>query len=109
MEGKFMKALTKLAAIFLAATALTACDVDQTQEAELPDVDVEGGQMPKYDVDQTQEGKLPDVDVKGGQAPKFDVDVPDMDVDTDTKTKEITVPDPDVDVDVDATDENKAE
>jgi hypothetical protein len=33
--------------------ALAACDVDQTREGELPDVDVNatGGQLPEYNVD----------------------------------------------------------
>jgi hypothetical protein len=30
---------------------IAACDVDQTREGELPDVDVEGGALPEYDVD----------------------------------------------------------
>ena len=38
-----------LAVVGLAA--LAACDVDQTQEGELPEVNVSGGQMPEYDVD----------------------------------------------------------
>lgn len=33
------------------AIALAACDVDQTKEAELPEVEVKGGQMPEYDVE----------------------------------------------------------
>ena len=35
------------------ALTLSACDVEQTEEAELPEVDVEaqGGNMPEYDVD----------------------------------------------------------
>ncbi|HEV2148055.1 MAG TPA: hypothetical protein VGR37_11685 [Longimicrobiaceae bacterium] len=44
--------------------------------------------------EQTQEGELPDVDVKGGQAPAYDVDAADVDVTTDTQT----VVTPDVDV-----------
>jgi len=35
----------------LSAFALTACDVEQTQEAELPEVEVQGGQMPEFDAD----------------------------------------------------------
>jgi hypothetical protein len=56
--------------------ALVACDVDQTKEAKLPDVDVNasGGQMPEFDV------KGPDVDVKMEnktvQVPDVDVQVP---------------------------------
>lgn len=36
-----------------AALGLAACDVDQTEEAELPDVDVsaEGGNLPEFDVE----------------------------------------------------------
>ena len=61
-----------------AATALlglTACDVDKTQEGEMPSVDV---------------------DVDGGKLPKYDVDGPDVSVDT--KEVEITVPDVDIDL-----------
>lgn len=79
---------------------LVACDVEQTQEARLPDVDVDAkaGQVPKFDVVQTQEGKLPDVDVKvsGGQVPKYDVDVTVPDVDVQTKTVQAEVPDVDI-------------
>jgi hypothetical protein len=46
------------------------------------------------DVDQTQEGDLPDVDVEGGQIPEYDVDAADVDVGTDTST--IVTPDIDV-------------
>ncbi len=47
------------------------------------------------DVQKTQEGKLPEVEVKGGQVPKYDVDVGDVDVGT--EKKEITVPTIDID------------
>ena len=53
------------------AIGLAACDVDQTKEAELPEVDVEGGQMPEYDVETA------DVDVG---TKKTTVEVPDVDV-----------------------------
>lgn len=55
------------------ALALAACDVDQTQEGELPDVDVtaEGGQLPAYDVESPEVS----VDTK-----KVEVEVPDVDV-----------------------------
>lgn len=61
-----------------------------------------------FDVDQTQEAKLPDVDVKveGGQAPKFDVQAGSVDVGTEEKTvlvpkvvmeeEQVTVPTVDV-------------
>jgi len=49
------------------------------------------------DVDQTKEGKLPDVEVNasGGQLPEFDVDAPTVNVRTEKKTIEV----PTVDVD----------
>ena len=46
------------------------------------------------DVDQTKEAELPEVEVKGGQAPEFDVETADVDVGTEKKTIEV----PDVDV-----------
>ena len=59
--------------------AMAACDVDQTKEGEMPDVDVNasGGQLPEFNV----EG--PEVNVgtenKTVQVPTVDVDVPDED------------------------------
>ena len=56
--------------------AVTACDVDQTKDAKLPDVDVNvsGGQLPEYNV------QGPDVDVgtknETIQVPTVDVKVP---------------------------------
>ncbi len=49
------------------------------------------------DVDQTKEGSLPDVEVNasGGQMPEFDVDGPTVNVGTEKKTIEV----PTVDVD----------
>ena len=71
-----MSATTKLAILLAGTFALTACDVDQTKEAELPDVDVNatGGQLPEYDVD------APTVNVgtenKTVEVPTVDVDAP---------------------------------
>lgn len=31
--------------------ALSACDLEQTEEGELPEVEVQEGSMPEYDVD----------------------------------------------------------
>ena len=69
----------KLALPFLLSAALltvstTGCRVRQTQEGDMPDVKVEGGQVPKYDVDAA------DVDVKAGTE-KREVTVPTVDVD----------------------------
>ena len=77
-----IKNATILAFAMTSALALTACNVDKTQEGELPDVDVEV-QDP-------------------GQVPKYDVDAPDVDV----GTKDVTVPVPDIDVEPADEDEN---
>lgn len=53
------------------AIGLAACDVDQTQEGDLPEVEVTGGQLPEYDVETA------DVDV--GTEEKT-VEVPDVDI-----------------------------
>ena len=54
--------------------SLAACDVDQTKEGEMPDVDVSanGGQMPEFDVDAAE--------VKVGTENKT-VEVPTVEVD----------------------------
>jgi hypothetical protein len=68
---------------------VAACDVDQTEEGELPEVDIqtEGGNLPEYDV----EGPEVSVDTE-----KKQIEVPDVDIDTEEKTVEV----PDVDVDL---------
>lgn len=73
--GAKLKALSAAAALLL-GLGLGACRVQQTEEGELPKVDV--------DV-QAEEGKLPEYDV---DAPKVDVK---------TETREVEVP---TDVDV---------
>ena len=61
----------------MSCLGVAACNVDQTQEGELPDVDVNasGGQMPEFDVDG------PEVNVgtenRTVEVPTIDVDVPD--------------------------------
>jgi hypothetical protein len=60
-----------LALALLGSLASGACRVRQTQEGEMPDVEVKGGQVPKYDVD------APDVDVK---TEKREVEVPVVEV-----------------------------
>lgn len=69
--------------------AVFGCSVEQTEEGELPDVDVqvEEGNMPEYDVE------TPDVDVRTEER---EIEVPDVDVDTERRT----VPVPDVDVEM---------
>lgn len=102
-----------------ALVLLSGCEVEQTEEGQLPDVDVdaEPGQLPEFE--QTQEGEPPDVDVdvsEGGELPEFDVEGPDVDVgtreeqvdvptDVDVETEERTITVPDVDVDAPEDDE----
>jgi hypothetical protein len=70
-----MKKFATVLVLGAATLGLAACDVDQTEEGELPDVDVEAGNMPEYDV----EG--PDVDVgtttETVEVPTLDIDGPD--------------------------------
>jgi hypothetical protein len=78
--------LTHFAVAILVALAC-GCEVEQTKEAEMPEVEVKGGQMPQYEV------KTPDVDVK---MEKKEIEVPDVDVAVETEKKEIEVPDVDI-------------
>lgn len=75
-----------LALLAAAAVTLTAaCEVEQTKQAEAPDVDVNasGGQLPEFDVD----AKEVEVGAKEEQ-----VEVPDVDVKTEeTKVKVPTI------------------
>jgi len=69
---------SRLLALLIApalALGVAACDVDQTEEGSLPDVDVEGGNLPEYDVD------VPDVDIT-----RDTVTVPSVDIRTDDDT-----------------------
>ncbi|MGK9067167.1 hypothetical protein [Stutzerimonas chloritidismutans] len=64
-------------AVLLTTLGMAGCDVEKTEEGEMPEVNVEGGKMPEYDVD------TPDVDVgtkeKTVTVPDVDVDMPDDD------------------------------
>lgn len=66
-------------ALLVATLGMAGCEVEKTEEGSLPDVEVEGGNMPEYDVDG------PDVDVgtkeKTITVPDVDVDMPDDDDD----------------------------
>lgn len=68
-----MKLATGLILVPAIVLGLTACDVKKTEEGKLPDVDVQGGQVPKYDVDSG------DVDVG---TEKKEMTVPTLDTDT---------------------------
>ena len=67
-----MRKIVTLAAA-AALLPLAACDVDQTEEGSLPEVQVEGGTLPEYDVEPA------DVDIDTGtttvEVPTVDVDV----------------------------------
>jgi hypothetical protein len=64
-------------AVLLTTLGMAGCDVEKTEEGSLPDVEVEGGNMPEYDVD------APEVDVgtkeKTVTVPDVDVTMPDDD------------------------------
>jgi hypothetical protein len=72
-----MKKITIIMLAGAAGLGLAACDVDQTKNAQLPDVDV---------------------NVTGGQAPEFNVTGPEVNVGMENKTVQV----PDVDVKVPA-------
>lgn len=85
-------ASTMLLALGLVAGA-AGCDIDQTREAELPQVDVHGGQLPSYEVEtpevefgtRTEQVEVPEVEVRTRteevEVPTVDVDMPDRDED----------------------------
>ena len=84
-----------LALLALGAAAIYLTDIDLTQTAELPEVSVEGGQMPKVDVD------VADIDVGSREVdfriPTIDINPPKEGPEADDLGDNI-----DVDVDVDA-------
>jgi hypothetical protein len=85
-----MKMKRNLALLMAATFLVWGCDVDQTEEGEMPDVDVQGGNLPEYDV----EG--PDVDVGTREetvtVPDIDVDMPDDDEMEDMEDMEMEDP-----------------
>lgn len=87
---------SKLALVLAASLVLplAACQVRQTEEGEMPEVEVKGGEVPEYDVDTA------DVEVTGEER---QVTVPDVDVTTEERT--VTLPD----VDVKSPEENRQE
>ncbi len=69
--------LLLIPAALLLTVSVTSCRVEQTSEGELPDVDVDAGEVPTYEV----EG--PEVDVsteeKTIEVPTVDVEMPSED------------------------------
>ena len=86
-----------VALLALGAAAIYLTDIDLTQTAELPEVSVEGGQMPAVDMD------VADVDVGTEtvevEVPTVDVDLPEEENETDDLADDLEV---DVDIDADA-------
>lgn len=71
----------RLFGVGLAVLALGACDIDQTEEGEMPDVDVsvEDGNMPEYDVDGPEVEVGTQQDTVIVETPTVDVDLPEDD------------------------------
>lgn len=82
-----------VALLALGAAVVYLTDVDLTQTAELPEVSVEGGQMPAVDVD------VADVDVGTREVT---VDVPTIDIDPPQEGEEADDLADNIDVEVDA-------
>lgn len=80
--------LSVVAAALGALALSSGCEVEQTEEGELPDVDVDvsEGNLPEFDVD------APDVDIESREE---QVEVP-TGVDIETEERTITVPDVDI-------------
>jgi hypothetical protein len=74
-EVEMIRKFGVLLAALTMVVALGACAVEKTEEGEMPEVNIEGGNLPEYDVDPV-----------------------DVDISTSTETATITVPDVDVDV-----------
>ena len=86
-----------IAILAIGAAAIYLTDIDLTQTAELPEVEVEGGQMPEVDMD------VADVDVGSEEVtvevPTIDVDPPVEENETDDLADDLEV---DVEADLDA-------
>lgn len=91
-----MTTLSKLLMVVGLVTVSIGCSVDKTQDAEMPEVSVEGGNLPEYEIEKTEEGRMPNVETSGGQMPRYDVDTPDVDVEM--ETREVEVPSVNVDM-----------
>ncbi|MGI9038799.1 MAG: hypothetical protein ACR2GQ_08050 [Gemmatimonadota bacterium] len=55
---------------------LGACDVDQTEEGRMPDIEVEGGELPEYDVDAPEVEVGTKKDTVVVETPTVDVNLP---------------------------------
>lgn len=79
-----MRNTVTTALIALSTFGLAACDVQQTEEGQMPDVDVsvDEGNMPEYDVDGPE--------ITAGTT-KRQVEVPNVDISTETETVDVPV------------------
>ncbi|QJR80743.1 hypothetical protein CA267_008110 [Alteromonas pelagimontana] len=89
-----MSKFFKMLALSSLVLGMTACDVNKTEDGEMPDVEADSGNMPEYEIEKTEEGRMPSVDVEGGEMPEYDVDTADVDIGTEKKV--VTVPEVDV-------------
>ena len=69
----------RLLAVGGAVLLLGACDVDQTEEGELPEVTVEEGELPEYDVDAAEVEVGTDEDTVIVETPEVDIEAPEAD------------------------------
>lgn len=60
------------AAVFL----LGACEVDQVDEGEMPEIEVEEGEAPEYDVEGPEVDVRSDTDTVVVETPEVDIDLP---------------------------------
>ncbi|MGB7088373.1 MAG: hypothetical protein WBD47_22650 [Phormidesmis sp.] len=92
------KQLLLVPAALMLTVSMAGCRVEQTDEGELPDVDVqaEPGELPEYDV----EGPEVDVDTT-----EETVEVPEVNVTTEEETIEV----PTVDIELPGEDDDSAE
>ena len=89
--------LTPFAALSAVAVAFSACRVEQTEEAEMPEVDVsvEGGNLPKYNVDTPKVDvtmKEENVPVPTVEVEEKTIEVPEVEVTPVGKASEAEVP-----------------
>lgn len=68
--------ISKLAVVpaLVAVFALNACTAEQTEEGEMPEVNVEGGNLPEYDIDPARVEITTDTQNIQVQTPDIDIE-----------------------------------
>ena len=74
-----MRTFITAAAVGIASLGLAACDVEQTEEGEMPEVSVDGGNLPEYDVDAAEVNVDAGTKTETVEVPTLDVDVEEAD------------------------------